>query len=84
MVRDFKAYIKNKSIYYRRWQETKNNLQSELVFSEIEWTNEWKKVVEMATTTPRARYCELYVRTIKNKYNLVIPMILIRTKFMRA
>ena len=47
------------ALYRRwRWQESKSNIQSELVFSEEEWKKEWNDVLEMAAATPRTSNSE--------------------------
>jgi OTU domain-containing protein 7 len=44
-----------KSAFYRRWRwhESKANLQSELIFSESEWTKEWSDILSLSKITPR-------------------------------
>ena len=50
------ALSSKQDAFYRRWRwhESKSNLQSELILTEEEWRNEWKKILEMAAPTPRS------------------------------
>ncbi|XP_008470125.1 OTU domain-containing protein 7B-like [Diaphorina citri] len=53
----FLSQSPRKEALWRRWkyQQSKLNEQSGLVYSEIEWRREWNAIVSMASTVPRLR-----------------------------
>lgn len=53
----FLSQSPRKEALWRRWkyQQSKLNEQSGLVYSELEWRREWNAIVSMASTVPRLR-----------------------------
>lgn len=58
LLHDSLTVSERRAAFYRRWryQESKSNLQSQLVLTEEEWQKEWDTISTLASLTPRVLY----------------------------